>query len=199
MLLWHVDARGAGAEEADLCWGCTHLQPCSGRQEGGNSSQRPPLGLLVRFRGSMRPVPLRLGMRSIRQLGTSPHSPGLSCIHMTPPRSALPQASRQPIHQAQDSGSSVVRGPPMQQRCCKCYNLGHLSGEDLEKGWPDEAIETSLSRARLEGILHECSLQKREKLACKWILSPDPELWHSEGSRGPERLLRGSHASPMPG
>lgn len=59
-----------------------YLQPFSGKQAGGDSSQRPPSGLLVGFRGSMRPVPFRSGMRSIKHAGTRPHSPGLFCTHI---------------------------------------------------------------------------------------------------------------------
>ena len=65
---------------ADSQQSSAHLQPCSGRQEGGNSSQRPPSGFAEAFRGSMSPVSSSSGTRFTRQSGMAPHNPALFCM-----------------------------------------------------------------------------------------------------------------------
>ena len=170
------------------CWGFPHLQPCSGRQEGGSSSQRPPLGLLVRFRGSMRPVPFRLGMRSMRQAGTMPHRPGLSCTTTT--------AFRQVLTQSNLTASVLCQRPVEATSCTTPPCRKHVQDVASTGGTRNGGGVKGAS----SGHVHELKgLPVRRELACRRMLSPEPELWHREGSSGPERLLRGSQASPMPG
>ena len=67
----------------------THPQPSVGSHCGAAASQRPPLGLLDEFVGSMREVPSRSGMRERRQPGMTPHNPGLPWMPQSPLKKSL--------------------------------------------------------------------------------------------------------------